>query len=459
MIITLAFLHNIYFRNVVITLAFLIALHCSCLCSGGHLGLMPEECLPFFLKESLTEKLLIAGRKAYIKRIHAARVRNSSLSEELKRILECGYFEDQRLEGHIDLVRSISISHDGELLVSGSQDNKIKLWKKACNNYYVHQTLVEGQDWVKSVGFSPDGEFVASGNFHDTICLWQKDKDKDKFQFSQIMTDDENYDPAMARALSFSKADSLLASGASDNSIDVWRLGQDKEISHQSLIGHTDWVLGTAFSPDNRYLATASNDKTVRLWKEDSGLYVPHQTLVGHQDIVRSVKFSPDGSLLASGSFDKTITLWKKDADTFVFYKTLCGHTNWVLSQAFSFDGLQLISCSHDKMIKIWKMTDFYSFAEHAQEELIQTIQTDGRVFEVLCIPRTEDFAAAVGNAVIVYRPYASLLPEQTDFLIKLYGKEKVPLQKELSLEDKQILQSIPQGAWPKELREELQEH
>ena len=79
------------------------------------------------------------------------------------------------------------------------------------------------------------------------------------------------------------------------------------------LIGHTDAVLGVAFSPDGHTLATTSNDQTVRLW-DLSDRNQPHPLgapLIGHTDAVYGVAFSPDGhNTLATTSFDRTVRLW-----------------------------------------------------------------------------------------------------------------------------------------------------
>jgi WD40 repeat protein len=70
-------------------------------------------------------------------------------------------------------------------------------------------------------------------------------------------------------------------------------------------------VFSVAFSPDGNYLASGSADNTVKLWSVESQKEVT--TLQGHSYYVWSVAFSPDGKYLASGSQDNTVKLWSME--------------------------------------------------------------------------------------------------------------------------------------------------
>jgi WD40 repeat protein len=75
------------------------------------------------------------------------------------------------------------------------------------------------------------------------------------------------------------------------------------------MVGHRDWVVATAISPDSKLVASGALDGTVRLWEAGSGREIAR--LEGHSGWVESVAFTPDGKRVVTGSRDGTVRLWE----------------------------------------------------------------------------------------------------------------------------------------------------
>lgn len=112
----------------------------------------------------------------------------------------------------------------------------------------------------------------------------------------------------MVNSVAFSHSGQLLASASDDTTIRLWNPITGEQLFE--LEGHSDGVIGVAFSPDD-LLASASEDKTVRLWNPVTGNFL--QELKLHDREVLGVAFSPDGALLASASHDLTVILWTEE--------------------------------------------------------------------------------------------------------------------------------------------------
>jgi WD40 repeat protein len=252
--------------------------------------------------------------------------------------------ERNRLEGHNDYVRSVSISPDGKILASGSGDKTIKLWDLETGQEIL--TLTGHNDYIRSVSISPDGKILASGSGDKTIKLWNLETGQ------EILTlRGQNSD---VNSLSFSPDGKTLASGSGDKTIKLWDVETGQEIL--TLIGHHEGVISVSISPDGKTLASGSWDKTIKLWNFETGKQIRTlvRTLAGHNSDVYSVSFSPDGKTLASGSSDRTIKLWNLDTAQEIL--TLTGHHEGVISLCFSADGKTLASGSGDKTIKLWDL-------------------------------------------------------------------------------------------------------
>jgi WD40 repeat protein len=145
--------------------------------------------------------------------------------------------------------------------------------------------------------------------------------------------------------VAFSPDGALLATASDDRTARLWDVATGR--TARTLTGHTGYLYGVAFSPDGALLATTSHDRTARLWDVATGQTT--RTLTGH---FHGAAFSPDGTLLATAGEDRMLRLW--DVATGQTTRTLTGHTNMVYRVAFSPDGALLASTSNDGTVRLW---------------------------------------------------------------------------------------------------------
>jgi WD40 repeat protein len=75
------------------------------------------------------------------------------------------------LEGHTGGVNSVAYSPDGQRIISGSDDNTIRIWD-AVTGVAVGKPLMGHTKRVWSVAYSPDGRRIISGSDDMTIRIW-----------------------------------------------------------------------------------------------------------------------------------------------------------------------------------------------------------------------------------------------------------------------------------------------
>ena len=161
----------------------------------------------------------------------------------------------------------------------------MRLWDSATGASIA--TLEGHSNIVTSLSFSPDGSRLASGSHDETVRLW------DGATGAPIATLNGHSGPV--RSLSFSPDDSRLASGSDDETVRLWDGATGAPIA--ILEGY---VTSLSFSPDGSQLASVSWDKAVRLW--DVGTGAPIGALEGDFKSVYSLSRLPLVSPLASMS-------------------------------------------------------------------------------------------------------------------------------------------------------------
>jgi WD40 repeat protein len=242
-----------------------------------------------------------------------------------------------KLKGHKKSVRSVAFSPDGERIVSGSQDNLVKVWD--ATNGQETLTFNAHQDAVRSVAFSPDGQRIVSGSWDIPPKVWDATTGQE-----MLTLGGENF----VMCVAFSPDGKRIAGGNGYWLLKMWDAASGEEVL--TLKGHNEAILCMAFSPDGKRIVSGSHDRTLKMWDVTTGKET--LTFKGHAGSIRSVAFSPDGKKIASGSDDQTIRVW--DAASGRETLTLKGHMDRVWSVAFSPNGKWILSGSNDRTMKLW---------------------------------------------------------------------------------------------------------
>ena len=261
---------------------------------------------------------------------------DSKLKSQAKLVLTKAVYgadEYNRLIGHGAGLWGVTISADGEIIASASDDKTVKLWNK---NGKLLKTLTDHNSGVLGVTFSPDAEIIASADEHGNILLWHKS--------GKLLRTLKGHSGGVL-GVAISPDGKMIASASRDRTAKLWSIN-GKLL--KTLKGHSSTVVDVAISADGEIIASASNDKTVKLWSKNGKLL---KTLISHTGEVRAVTISPDGKIIASAGGDRTVKLWSKNGK---LLKTLTGHDGAILSLAWSYDGQMLASASIDTTVKIW---------------------------------------------------------------------------------------------------------
>ncbi|XP_050424266.1 F-box/WD repeat-containing protein 7 isoform X2 [Adelges cooleyi] len=231
------------------------------------------------------------------------------------------------LKGHDDHVITC-LQFCGNRVVSGSDDNTLKVWSVTSGKCLKVLTGHTGGVWSSQMA----GNVIISGSTDRTLKVWNAETGQ--------CTHTLYGHTSTVRCMHLHE--NKVVSGSRDASLRLWdiKTGECLSIFH----GHLAAVRCVQY--DGRLIVSGAYDYLVKVWDAESETCL--HTLSGHTNRVYSLQF--DSTHVVSGSLDTSIRVW--DVETGTCKHTLMGHQS--LTSGMELRDNILVSGNADSTVKVW---------------------------------------------------------------------------------------------------------
>ncbi|KAG6332965.1 hypothetical protein ID866_6127 [Astraeus odoratus] len=202
-------------------------------------------------------------------------------------------------QGHFFDMNTLAYAPDGQTIVTGGDDGKVKVW--AVHSGFCFVTFTEHTAPVMDVAFAKQGSVLFSASLDGTVRAF----DLVRYRNFRTFTSPS---PVQFSALAVDPSGEVVAAGSTDSfEIFLWSVQTGKLLD--ILTGHEAPVSTLSFCPSgSNQLASGSWDRTVRVWSV-FGRSRAMETFAVSSDVL-ALSFRPDGAELAVASLDGQITFF-----------------------------------------------------------------------------------------------------------------------------------------------------
>ncbi|TIC07778.1 WD40 repeat-like protein [Wallemia mellicola] len=317
-------------------------------------------------------------------------------------------FVKQIIDGHTDTILSVKAIPSKELLLSGSKDGSVRIWKRF-NGRFKCIAIGSGHgEAVGAIAIAPrSNAFAISASQDRMIKLWdlagmeEVEENDEPISISSYIT--QRIHDKDINSLDISPDDKLLASGSQDRTSKVFDIQFDGKSKRSSinlkatLKAHKRGVWSAKFSDFDRVLATAGGDRSVKIWSLKDFSCI--KTLEGHSNSVLDIGFLANGQQLMTSAADGLLKLWNLKTEECV--ATLDGHEDKVWALDLSPDNTYCVSGGGDSLLTFWKdSTEIVETEKVAEREHVVMREQDFSNYVQL-----KDYKAAISLAIEMNQP------------------------------------------------------
>lgn len=265
-----------------------------------------------------------------------------------------------------------ALKYTGNTLVTGSVDRTVRIWNiktgKCTHIFKGHTSTVRCLDIMHptKIGIDDNGEdiiypkepLLVTGSRDHNLIVWklplnnEDDTLGDNIKEPQVFDNNESENPYLVTVLSghtqsvrsVSAYGNIIVSGSYDTTVRVWDLLDNGRCRHV-LADHADKIYSTVLDFQNKICYSGSMDSFINVWDIEKGKLI--RCLEGHTSLVGLLGLSEE--YLVSAAADSTLGVW--DKETGENLHKLKGHGGPIT--CFQHDCHRVVSGS-EKMLKLW---------------------------------------------------------------------------------------------------------
>lgn len=167
---------------------------------------------------------------------------------------------EQSIENHADWVLGVAFSPDGKHLLTASRDKTAKVWDLTAKESVI--TFPDHQNAVYGVAARPDGKVGISVGEDNLVRYWNSTGEGKQIRAGG------GHGRAVFRAVQHPRLP-LLATCSADATVRLWNPNTGAAL--RVLTGNTDWVYALDLSRDGTLVASGAWNGEVRVWRVADG--------------------------------------------------------------------------------------------------------------------------------------------------------------------------------------------